>query len=221
MRSAFMHLFYKSPFENLKRHADKAHECAKMFEKAMACHLDNKCEEFDDLTDQVARIESEADAIKRNIRGHMPRSIFMPVDKFQFHFYLREQDSVLDRVEEALYWLSYRPEVIEADVAEDLMYLVQSVIPAIEKLSPMVELATHYFKTGYEGTRNQIKSIVVDIRQQEHEADHIERELKHKIFTKIKDPLRVYHLVRLVEVIGSIADKAQNAADLMRAMIAR
>lgn len=221
MRSTLMYLFYKSPFENLKRHADKAQECAKMFSRAVSCHLDKQCKEFDELTDQVARIESEADAIKRNIRGHMPRSILMPVDKFQFFLYLREQDSVLDRVEDALYWLSYRPELLEPELGEDLMFLVQSVIPAIEKLSPLVELAALYFKTGFEGTRKKIKSLVIDIRQHEHEADHLERELKHKIFTTVKDPLRVFHLIRLVETIGSIADRAQNAADMMRSMIAK
>ncbi|MBW1818104.1 MAG: DUF47 family protein, partial [Deltaproteobacteria bacterium] len=108
MRTNFMYLFYKSPFENLKRHADKVSECARMFLEAVNCHLAKDCTAFDNLTDQVARLESEADAIKRNIRGHVPRGILMPVDKFQFFMYLREQDKVVDAVEEALYWLSYR-----------------------------------------------------------------------------------------------------------------
>ena len=45
--------------------------------------------------------------------------------------------------------------------------------------------------------------------------------MKHKIFSTMKDPIQIYHLVRLVETIGSIADHAQNAADMMRAMIAK
>ena len=221
MRSTFMYLFYKSPFESLKRHADKVSECAKMFYKAIACHIDRRCEDFDNLTDLVAKLESEADAIKRNIRGHMPRGIWMPVDKFAFFMYLREQDKVIDVVEEALYWLSYRPEGMEEEIGDDLLYMVETVIPAIEKLSPMVELATEYFKRKYEKKREEIKSIIRDIRQHEHEADFVERELKHKIFSTMKDPIQIYHLVRLVETIGSIADHAQNAADMMRAMIAK
>ena len=65
-----------------------------------------------------------------------------------------------------------------------------------------------------------MKSLIRDIRQHEREADHLERELKSKIFTTIKDALVVFHLVRLVEHIGDIADHAQNASDRMRAMIA-
>jgi len=220
MRTTFMSLFYKSPFENLKRHADKVSECARVFYKAMKCHLDRQCELFDDLTDQVAVLESEADAIKRNIRGHLPKGILMPVDKFQFFMYLREQDKVVDAVEESLYWLSYRPEGLEDDTGEDLLFLVGKVLPPIEALSPLVDKAADFFKSRNENLRQEIKSLIRDIRQAEHEADFLERELIQKIFTTVKDPLTVFHLIRLVETIGSIADHAQNASDMMRAMIA-
>lgn len=220
MRSTFMDLFYKSPFENLQKHADKVSECGRMFLQAVKCHLDMKCEEFDDLTDQVARLESEADAIKRNIRGHMPRGILMPVDKFQFFMYLREQDKVLDVVEDALYWLSYRPDLPIEDIGEDLRFLAEKVVPAIEDLSPLVGKAVEFFRTGSEEERRKIKSLIRDIRQKENECDNLERDLMHKIFTKVKDPLKVFHLIRLVDTIGSIADHAQNASDMMRAMIA-
>ena len=220
MRSTFMHLFFKSPFENLKLHADKVAECGNLFLKAVECHLASECEEFNSLTDRVAKIESEADGIKRNIRGHMPRGILMPVDNFQFFLYLREQDKVLDSVEESLFWLSFRPEAVHEGVVEDLHYLVKTVVPVLEKLAPMVDEAHRYFRSRSEERRVTIKSMIRDIRQIEKESDHLEKELKMKIFKVIGEPLQVYHLIRLVETIGEIADHAQNATDMMRAMIA-
>ncbi len=35
------------------------------------------------------------------------------------------------------------------------------------------------------------------------------------------DPVAIFHLVRLAEIIGSVANHAENAGDMMRAMIAR
>ena len=35
------------------------------------------------------------------------------------------------------------------------------------------------------------------------------------------DAVSVFHLVRLAEIIGSIADHAQNAGDMMRAMLSK
>jgi predicted phosphate transport protein (TIGR00153 family) len=214
-------LFRESPFENLQRHADKAKECALLFKEAMVCHINEECKEFDLMTDQVARLESEADAIKRNIRNHLPRGILMPVDKFQFINYLSEQDKVLDEVEEAMFWLSFRPKAIPDEVAADIHYLVAAVIPPIEKLSELVALANAFFKSKSEKQRIKMKSLIRDIRQYEREADHLERELKYKIFSTIKDALVVYHLIHLIDIIGNIADHAENASDRMRSMIAR
>ncbi|MCK4388729.1 MAG: TIGR00153 family protein [Desulfobacterales bacterium] len=221
MRLLISSLFFKSPFKDLQRHADKAKECARLFGEAAVCYIGEDCKEFDLLTEQVARIESEADDIKRDIRNHLPRGILMPVDKFQFLQYLREEDKVLDEVEEALFWLSFRPTGIPDEVAADFRHLVKAVIPPIEKLSDLVALATQYFRSRSEAQRTKIKSLVRDIRQYEREADLLERELKFKIFNTIKDALVVFHLVTLVEHVGEIADHAQNASDRMRAMIAR
>ena len=145
----------------------------------------------------------------------------MPVDKFQFLQYLREQDKVLDEVEEALFWLSFRPKGIPEALAKDLQALASAVTPAIEKLPILVSMATRYFKTKSEEERDKMKGLIRDIRQHERESDFLERGLKHKIFDKIKDALLVFYLIQLVEHVGKIADHAQNASDRMRAMIAQ
>ncbi len=221
MRLLLSSLFYRSPFEGLQKHADKVRECAHLFKEATVCHIGQECKKFDLLTEQMARLESEADDIKRNIRNHLPRGILMPVDRFQFFDYLKEQDKVLDEVEEALFWLSFRPRGIPDEVASDIHHLVEAVIPAIERLPDLVALATEYFRRKSEDQRTKMKSLIRDIRQYERETDHLERELKFKIFGSIKDPLVVFHLIRLVEIVADIADHAQNASDRMRAMIAR
>jgi hypothetical protein len=196
-------------------------QCAQLLREATICHIGEECKKFDMLTEQVARLESEADAVKRNIRNHLPRGILMPVDKFQFLQYLGEQDKVLDEVEEALFWLSFRPRGIPQEVAQDIRHLTEAVTPPIEKLSDLVAMANEYFKSPSEKARKKVKSIIRDIRQHEREADFLERELKYKIFSSIKDPLNVFHLIHLVEIVGAIADHAENASDRMRAMIAR
>ena len=127
---------------------------------------------------------------------------------------------MLDSVEEALSWLSYRSEPVAEDIKVDLGYQVEKILPAIEALSPLVEMADRLFASKGKEDRKKIKSLIRDFRQHEHEADLLEQELIYKIFKKSKDPLQVVHLVRLAETIGAIADHSQNASDMMRAMIA-
>ena len=66
-----------------------------------------------------------------------------------------------------------------------------------------------------------VKEIIHSLRKKEHDADGIEDQIKLKVFNLSEDPIVVFHTVRLAEIIGSIADHAENAGDMMRAMVAR
>jgi predicted phosphate transport protein (TIGR00153 family) len=211
-----------SPFEALQEHAEKVRECGWVFQQAVECYASDKCEEFDALRQEVSKLESEADAIKRRIRGHIPKGTRMPVTKFELFLYIREQDKVLDSVQDALDWLSYRTSpTIPEELEKDLFLLVDSVIEPIEDLSRMISEAKKYFDSYSEKQRRIVKDIIHNLRKREHEADQREDELKTKLFTIEKDPIAIFHMVRLSEIIGSIADHAENAGDMMRAMIAR
>ncbi len=222
MRIPFFSLFITSPFDGIQEHAEKVKECAWTFQQAIECHVSDKCQTFEDLRQQVIQLESEADAIKRRIRGHIPKGTLMPVDKFQIFRYLREQDGVLDAVEEAMNWMSYRSDPgIPPDLEKEFFLLVDATIEPIEELARMVAEARKYFKSFSEKQRIVVKSIIRNIRQKEHEADKAEEIIKKKIFNMPADPVTVFHVVRLAEIIGSIADHAENAGDMMRAMVAK
>ena len=222
MRLPFLSLFVSSPFEALQEHAEKVKECAWTFQQAIECHVSHKCLRFDELRDEVVRMETEADVIKRRIRGHTPKNALLPVDKFQLFRYLSEQDRVLDAVEDTLDWISYRPEPgIPRELEKEFLLLVDAVIEPIEQLSRMVAEARKYFETFSEKQRRAVKDIIRILREQEHEADRAEDVLKQRVFNMDVDPITVFHTVRLSETIGSIADHAENAGDMMRAMMAR
>lgn len=222
MRLPFLSMFITSPFGAVQEHAEKVKECAWAFQQAIECYLSNRCQRFEELRREVVRLESEADAIKRRMRGHLPVGTWMPVSKFQLFRYIREQDGVLDSVEDALDWISYRAENgIPPEIEKDFVLLVDAVIDPIEELHKMVSEARQYFKTYNEKQRTVIKDIIHTLREQEHEADIIEDRIKRTIFQELKDAVTVFHMVRLAEIVGNIADHAENAGDMMRAMMAK
>ena len=222
MRIPFISMFITSPFDGVQEHAEKVKECAWVFQRAIECIIEDRCEDFEQFRKDIDKLESEADAVKRRVRGHLPKGTLLAVDKFQLFRYLREQDKVIDAVETGLDWLSFRaaagiPEVLE----KDFMILVEAVTDPIEELSKMVTEARKYFSNFSEDQRIVVKDMIRTLRQYEHEADKLEDIVKEKIFNAIEDPVAVFHLIRLTEIIGSIADHAENAGDMMRAMIAK
>jgi predicted phosphate transport protein (TIGR00153 family) len=222
MRIPLMSMFITSPFKGIKEHVEKIIECAWSFQEAFECYISHKCQTFEEFRQDVTRLENEADAIKRRIRGHLPIGTLMPVSKFQLFRYLREQDGVVDAMQDALDWISYRSEPGIPDVLEkDIFLLVNTVINPVEELGKMIDVAQSYFQTYNQNQRNKVKEIIRNLRKMEHEADNLEDTIKRKVFHVSSDPIAVFHLVRLTEIIGSIADHAENAGDMMRAMVAK
>lgn len=222
MRIPFFSMFMASPFDGIKNHVDKLKECASVFQQAIECHISSKCETFEEFRQKVAKLESEADAIKQNIRGHLPKRSILPVNKFELFRYLGEQDQILDAMEDTLDWISYRSEPgMPKELEKDFLHLVDVVIDPVEDLSNMVFEARKYFKNFSEKQRVVVKNIIRSLSQQEHEADKVEDMIKEKVLNMQTDPVTVYHLFRLAVIIGSIADHAENAGDVMRSMVAR
>jgi predicted phosphate transport protein (TIGR00153 family) len=220
MRIPIFSKFMELPFDGIQEHAEKVKECAWAFQQAIECYFSDKCERFEEYLGEIDRLESEADHIKRNVRVSISKRAKMTLDKFNLFMYIGEQDKVLDCVEECLGWISYRPRpVLPEEIKGDFVNLVDAVIAPIEELSLMVVEARKYFDTYSERQRNIVIDIIHNMRKNEHESDKLEDDLKLKIFTKITDPIVVYHKVELVGRIGAIADHAENTGDLMRAMI--
>ena len=222
MRIPFISMFITSPFDGLQEHAEKVKECAWVFQRAIECVIEDRCEDFENFRTDINKLESEADAIKRRIRGHLPKGTLLAVDKFELFRYLSQQDKVLDVVEEGLDWLSFRAAAgIPQTLEKDFMILVAAVMDPIEQLSKMVTEARKYFSNFSDTQRIVVKDMIRTLRQYEHEADKLEDAIKDKIFNTIDDAVAVFHLIRLTEIIGSIADHAENAGDMMRAMVAK
>lgn len=222
MRIPLISVFMFSPFKGLQEHAEKVREGASKFKEAVRCYLTVGCEAFELLRHEVSDLEHAADVIKRRIRGHLPKGTLIVVDKFQLFDYLREEDKIIDVCEHVLDWLSFRPaDKISKDFRDGILFLLDTVVEPMDRLVQMLVDGRRYFETFSEKDRDIVKEHIRELRRNEGRADVLEATLKHDIFTKENDATTIFHLIRLVEMLGEIADHAENAGDRMRSMIAR
>ncbi len=222
MRISLLYRFMASSLEALQKHADIVKESTVPFQQAMECHFADACKDLNTFRKEIKQLKSAADNLKREARDNLPLDALMPVDKFQLYRYLREQNYVLDAMEDVLDWISYYSNTaIPGSLEKNIFILVDSIIDPAEELSRLVAEARGYLKRPSEKRRQKINAIIRTIRHQEHEADSIEDMLKREVFALASDPVSVFHLVQLAETIGGIADHAENAAEMMRAMLSK
>lgn len=222
MRFPFISRFVTSPFPGLQEHAENVKECTWVFQQAIESHAAGRTRDFEEHKQQIMKLEGEADTIKFRIQGEIARKFFMPVNKFHIFMMLGEQDNVLNAVKNSLNWLSNRidPGIPEA-FRPEFFLLVDMVIEPIEELCNLVVEAGQYFQKYSEKQRNKVDQIIERLRDKENEADKIEDDLKLKIFSREQDPVTIFHIIRLAEIIGSIADHAQYAGDMVISMLSQ
>jgi phosphate transport system protein len=211
----------REPLECLERHADLVHQCLEQTALAARAYMDGHDELFEKHQTNVNQLEKAADLIKRNVRAHLPRGLIMPIDKFELFLYLNEQDGIADTAEDILEWLSYKRPVFSPEFREEAGALLDKCLKISESLRPMLHAARTYFQTGNEEVRVFVKDTIRALRKEEHDADMMEHQLKSRVFSINAGETCSCYLLRLVELIGESADRAEDAADILRSMIAR
>jgi len=208
-------------FNLLFKHARLVSECMNRLPLALEAYLQKDKKRFFEIAKHIIEIEKEADKVKTNIRGHLPKGLILPVEKFEIFLYLKEQDGVADAAEEIINWLSFKELDIPEDLAQKLQKLLHQNLEPLRYIEELVQRATDFLITRSEVSRNAAKEHVRKIRYEEYVSENLATELKREIFARISDPTILFYLVNLVDMIAEISAHAENAADLMRAMIAK
>ena len=224
MRPAIGSVMRKSPFDGLIEHAAKVSECVDALDNAIEAFGKGDMVKFTELKKKVEGLENEADKIKANVRNHLPKSVWMPVDRGFFLMTLSEQDSILDYAEDAVIWIDLRGKPLPAELREDFMKLQKNVSATVHEYEKAVNNLKHVLETSFsEKERAETKEYIHNVHKMEHDSDIIERNLTKKIFSMEGElgPVDIWHLTRLVSILGDVANHAENAADRIRAMIAK
>ncbi len=214
----------KSPFDQLMEHMGKVKECIDILGKGLIDYYKGNYEDFSDITKKVSKIEHEADLIKSNIRNHLPKHVFMPVDKGKFMWALREQDAILDHAENLAHMLDMRHTKIPKNLQNIFIEHVKLVVKTVETMEEAVFNICDLVETSFvKREREQTKEFIYKVHEYEYKADQKKYEINKGIYKLEKklSPMDVYHLLKIADWVDDIADHAENVADWLRAMIAK
>lgn len=223
MRTIF-ELFAKSPFEPLTRHAEQVHEVTGQVPALVEAFLTEDWEQVREIHERISRLEHKADEIKHEIRDHLPKSVFLPVDRGDLLRFLKEQDAIADAAEDLAVILSMRettgPEALKPKLREFMRLILEALDTWFEVASALPGLQEASF-TGPEVKR--VQDAIKELSTQEWEADKVQASLARAI-VKHEEELGAVSMLFWMRVsgkLGDMANHAENTADLLRLMLAR
>ncbi|WP_051920805.1 phosphate signaling complex protein PhoU [Thermodesulfobacterium hydrogeniphilum] len=208
-------------FDLLKKHAHLVLECVERLSLSLEAYYNNDLNRLKEIAKHIFDIEKEADKLKQNIRGHLPKGIILPVERFELFLYLKEQDAIADVAEEILNWLSFKHVNLPQDLHKNIENLLIKSIDSLKYLEDLINFSADFLLNKNEESRNQAKELVRKIRYAQYIAEDFGNTVKKEIFNKIEDALTLFYTLKLVDLILGIAHHSENTADLMRAMIAK
>ena len=93
----FVSLFGRSPIGPMQQHMAKAHECAANLLPFIEASMAGDWSQAEQIQQQMARLEQEADKLKKDVRLNLPKSLFLPVPRSDLLELLSVQDKVANR----------------------------------------------------------------------------------------------------------------------------
>jgi predicted phosphate transport protein (TIGR00153 family) len=220
----FANLFGKSPFKALQVHMRIVLECAREIPPLFESLAAGDQEGVVAAKDKIFEKEAEADRIKNDLRGALPKSLFMPVDRRDLLEVLQMQDSIADTAQDIAGLLIERRMEIPDFMQQPMLALARRSVDACEQSAKIIEELDELLAMGFRGREaDRVEKMVEELNLIEDDTDDLGIELARHLFEhedEIK-PVSVMMWYQLIEWVGDLADYAEKVGDRLRLLIAR
>ena len=161
---------------------------------------------------QIEALENEADDLKKEIRLHMPTSLFMPVPREDLLELLLVQDRIANRTRDVSGIIMGRKMEIPDVIAERFIAFVESNIAAAKQARKSVRELDELFTAGFKGAEVDLLSeLIEELDGIETYTDTQQTKIRSALFEveKTLDPIDAIFLYEVIEITGEIADMAE------------
>ena len=219
-----LRLFGQSPFKPLQEHMRAVVQCADEVPRLFEALKAGDRLAVAAVRDRIFELESEADEIKNELRAHLPRSLFMPVDRRDLLEILDLQDSIADTAQDIAGMLVVREMEFPAPMQEPLMALTRRCVDACHQMAAIMEELDELLETGFRGRESEkVIQMIDELNRIETDTDEMGLELLRQLFAQEDDmkPVSVVIWRRLIHWIGDLANYAEKVGNRLRLLLAR
>src|SRR3990167_3393346 len=213
-QKSILDMFARSPIRPLQLHMHKAHACV---ERLSPFYVAVQQQDWPNVTavfQEIRSLEHEADDLKRDFRLHLPTHLFLPVSRGDLLGLLAIQESLANISKDIAGIMLGRkmivPDRLSIAFAKYLARSIDASKQAMETIDELDEL----LESGFRGKEVEfVEKMIKKLDLIEHETDEMQISLRHGLFSLEEElkPVQVMFLYKIIEWIGCLADKAQQA----------
>lgn len=216
--------FGRPPYGPIHEHMTKVGDCLENLVPLIEAFLANDYDKVEEVSAVICRIESEADAIKTEIRERLSHSLFSAIERSEVIELLKVQDDVADDCQNVAWLIDARRTDVPAGHGNDLLELGSLVVDTVRRLTATTN--SLQLLPGKSPTENAIADVVSHADEVREIYDKVEdqahRTLK-SLFAAEEDihPIGIVLMMQIVREMARTAHSAENTADSIVRLIVR
>jgi predicted phosphate transport protein (TIGR00153 family) len=220
----FFNIFASSPIKPIQAHMDKVVSCVELLPDFIACTARQEWQTAEGIHHRILSLESAADDLKREIRLHLPSSMFMPVNRIDLLELLTMQDKIASKAKHIASLVLGRKMTLPAVIVEDYDKFLARAIKAVTKAKKAIHELDELVDTGFRGPEVlRVTKMIQELDDVERETDKLEFKLRNFIFELEADypALDVIFWYKLIDWTGELADRAQHVGYRLEVLLAQ
>lgn len=217
-------IFGASPIRPLQKHMAQVIECVAELIPFIDAVLAHDTEARSHHHKAIVDREHAADTLKKELRLHLPTSLFMPIDRRDVLEVLTMQDRVAGAVRSVSGVMVGRDMHIPEAIKEQYRSLVAHCVDACNTAYSAICELDELVETGFGSKEVELVNGILDeLDTIEQETDEQQREIRHTLFEMETElpPVDVMFLYRTIDKTGEIADRAQRVGSRLQLMLAK
>ncbi len=217
-------LFGKSPIRPLQQHMAKVAACVDELVPYFEAVLAKDWKKATKFQADVSRLEDEADALKKQLRLHLPKGLFLPVSRRDLLEVLTMQDKIANQAKDIAGLVLGRRMEFPAAVGQGFIDYLKSSIAAVHQAQKAINELDELVETGFRGNEVElVAKMIKELDEIEALSDQAQVQIREALYKIEKElhPVDVMFYYQVIDWTGHLADLAQRVGSRLQLMLAR
>jgi uncharacterized protein len=219
MLKTILGIFGHSPFASLQAHMEIVYQCVKMLPELFEAMKNKDYPKMEIIADKISEQEHHADLTKNHIRNHLPKSIYLPIERQHLLDILTLQDDIADKAQDIGILANVKTLEILPSFQNDFDQFIIKSIEAFDGARQIINEMHELLETSFGGLEaDKVRSMVDHVAYKEHEVDLIQRSLlKNLYLSENQMTYSTFYLwQKIFEEVAAISNLSEKLANRVR-----
>lgn len=224
LKNPLTEMFGRSPIKPMEEHMTVALQTARELLGFYRASVNEDWTTAEESYNAISKLEQQADELKKQIRLHLPKNLFLPVPRADLLELITRQDKIPNRCKDISGLMLGRKMVFPKQLHEPVEAYLNTAFSTVEQAHTAIAELDQLLETGFGGREmDLVESMVSELNRLEQQTDHQQIALRAQLFKLESElpPVDVIFFYRIIEEMGDLADRAQRTGQRLLQLLAR